>query len=156
MSRNFAAYERHFLIWIGIIGMSLVTRKIAPLEINMPATFAEVDQACVRLEDFLLEHNQSRLLFEVILLAREALVNAVRHGCGMDSRKMVSFKTTLTRTKLTLQIEDPGAGFDWERLCRKQPDPLSEHGRGMTIFQIYSHSVTFNTEGNKITIHKKL
>ena len=136
--------------------MSHAKMKTAPLEINMPATFTEVDRTCRRLEDYLLANQLSHLLFEVILLAREALVNAVKHGCHMDSRKRVIFKTSLTPTKLAMQIDDPGNGFDWKTLCKKQADPLSENGRGMTIFQIYSQSITFNTEGNEITIHKNL
>jgi len=92
--------------------------------------------------------------FDVILLAREALVNAVLHGCQQDPDKQVQFTLALDGDELVMTVEDSGPGFDWREQSHSLVDMSEEHGRGFLIFRCYATDFAYNDKGNRLTLRK--
>jgi serine/threonine-protein kinase RsbW len=95
-------------------------------------------------------------IFAIKLALEEALVNAVKHGNGMDPTKMVRVQFHVTDQRADIAIEDEGHGFNPAEL----PDPLADEnlerccGRGILLMRAYMSSVVFNPAGNKVTMTK--
>lgn len=92
--------------------------------------------------------------FEAELLVREALTNAVLHGCGADPRKQVRCWLRLRGKRLLIAVADEGTGFDWRAARAKSAKPLDRCGRGLEILYRYADQVRFNERGNLVTMIK--
>jgi len=95
--------------------------------------------------------------FEVETALREALANAVVHGCGENPRKQVQFVVACDRERgMTIVVRDPGKGFDPGRL----PSPVegdrlfSVHGRGIYLINQLMDEVEFDDGGREIRMRK--
>jgi serine/threonine-protein kinase RsbW len=92
-------------------------------------------------------------LFAIQLAVEEALVNAVRHGNQMDSRKLVHLRFIIGSKGFRIRIRDEGPGF--------VPDPTDVEnmerptGRGLLMIRHYMHEVTFNAKGNTVTLVRR-
>jgi DNA-binding response OmpR family regulator len=115
------------------------------------------------------------------LAFREVLLNAVEHGnLGISyeekteatergtldalvaarlaeprlGARRVHVEATRTPERITIVVEDEGAGFDWRSL----PDPtdpenlLLAHGRGVLLANLSVEELTFNEAGNRVTL----
>jgi len=95
-------------------------------------------------------------VFAVRLALDEALANAVKHGNQNDPSRSVKVEVGIDDAKVTISIEDEGAGFD--PVCL--PDPTSEEnitrpcGRGVMLMKAYMTQVSFNERGNRVTLVK--
>ena len=121
---------------------------------SIPASFDAIEQlfadfrshcACVRV------HADC---FAAELLLREALTNAVVHGCQNDPAKRVNCAVRMKGSRLTISVEDPGPGFNWRQARVWEADTSSCSGRGMEIFRKYATRFRFNTKGNSVTVVK--
>jgi anti-sigma regulatory factor (Ser/Thr protein kinase) len=93
--------------------------------------------------------------FAAELLVREAVTNAVIHGCHADPGKRVRCYLRLKGRRLLIAIEDDGDGFDW-RAAWSNPAPHSDcSGRGIEILRKYANRVRYSTRGNLVTILKR-
>lgn len=124
------------------------------LRMSLPGTFQAM-------EEFLAEfRRRSHAMmervncFEAELLIREALTNAVLHGCGEDPRKQVRCSLRLRGKRLLIVIADEGQGFDWRAARAKSADALDCSGRGLEILYRYADQVRFNHQGNLVTMIK--
>lgn len=93
--------------------------------------------------------------FAAELLVREALTNAVVHGCHADPRKQVRCSLRLKGRRLLIAVEDDGDGFDWRAARDKLADLSDCSGRGIEIFRKYANRVRYNDKGNAVTIIKR-
>ncbi len=93
--------------------------------------------------------------FGAELLLREALTNAVVHGCRKDPSRQVCCVLRLGNGRLTIAVEDDGEGFDWRAVTQRRTDDGKPCGRGMEILRAYSTRVRFNARGNSVTIVKR-
>jgi len=93
--------------------------------------------------------------FAVELLLREALVNAVKHGCHGDPGKQVRCVLRMRGRRLTIAVRDDGDGFDWRVGRRGRVGPLQTSGMGIPIYREYATRVRFNDRGNAVTIVKQ-
>ena len=123
---------------------------------DLPATL-EAAEAFVaefrQRREFHLEQGQS---FAVELLLREALTNAVHHGCHHDPAMQVHCSLRLRGSRALIVVVDDGNGFDW-RGARDHPATFSDcSGRGIQILRKYGNRVRFNERGNAVTIIKRL
>ena len=50
---------------------------------------------------------------DILIAVGEAMVNAIRHGCACDSTMNVSVKCVAGPSRLSIDIMDPGDGFDY-------------------------------------------
>jgi serine/threonine-protein kinase RsbW len=93
--------------------------------------------------------------FSAELLLREALTNALVHGCREDPSRRIRCAWRLGNARLTIAVEDDGEGFDWRALTGRRSDDGKTSGRGMEILRTYSTRVRFNARGNSVTILKR-
>ena len=121
---------------------------------EIPASLAEVDGLCLQFRSLLMETGtlNSQARFALELLAREALSNAVRHGCYDDARKRVFFECRLGSLCITLKVTDEGPGFDWRAGLLRPADDEAAGGRGLSLFQLYASKVLYNQRGNRILL----
>ena len=96
--------------------------------------------------------------FEVETALREALANAIIHGCGKDTTKEVEFVVACDQERgMLIVVRDPGPGFDPQAL----PSPIagqeifSTHGRGIYLINQLMDEVRFEKGGTEIHMRKK-
>ncbi len=95
--------------------------------------------------------------FEVEMALREALSNAIIHGCKKDPRKMVQFCVACDESRgMLIVVRDPGPGFDPSSI----PSPVvgesihSQHGRGIFLINLLMDEVRFARGGTEIYMRK--
>jgi len=95
-------------------------------------------------------------LFGVRLALEEALVNAIKHGNGMDPGKQVHVDCSFTDDRVTIVIEDEGTGFD----VTEVPDPTTDEnldkpgGRGIMLMRSFMNHIEYNDAGNRLVLEK--
>jgi serine/threonine-protein kinase RsbW len=88
----------------------------------------------------------------------EAGTNAIQHGCPNDDGHRVRLRFVVDPGELVIEVEDPGKGFDPDRL----PDPtspdniLKERGRGIFIMRQMMDELDFDfSKGTRIRMLKR-
>ena len=96
--------------------------------------------------------------FEIELSLREALANAILHGCKGDPNKEVAVSVACAETLgVLLVVRDPGEGFDPMQI----PNPVmgrnvySDHGRGIFLINQLMDEVRFEKGGTEIHMLKR-
>lgn len=133
-----------------------ISHRADGFDLSFSATLENVDQAALETKKFLSRVHAEQQAFDVVLVLREALANAVLDGNRLDANKRVTFSLRLESDTLILEIEDEGEGFDWRRYLGKAPPPSSESGRGLAIMEGYCQDVVFNDRGNKVMLRKHI
>ncbi len=93
----------------------------------------------------------------IILAAREAVLNAIRHGNGGDRSKRFRLRYLVRPAEVLVEVEDEGYGFDPD--CA--PDALQAwedqqpRGRGLFLMRSYASWICFNPTGNRVTICRR-
>lgn len=95
--------------------------------------------------------------FHVELALREALANAIVHGCNNDPTKKVECCVVCTESSdIMIVVRDPGEGF----AVNAVPSPLavenleSTHGRGIYLINQVMDEVSFERNGAEIRMRK--
>jgi len=95
--------------------------------------------------------------YQVELALREALANAIIHGCNNDPSKKVECCVACTESSdVVIVVSDPGQGF----VPSAVPDPLaaenlySTHGRGIYLINQLMDEVSFERNGAEIRMRK--
>jgi serine/threonine-protein kinase RsbW len=95
--------------------------------------------------------------FEVELALREALANAVVHGCGGDCTREIECCVACDESRgMLIVVRDPGRGFDPAAI----PSPIegqnifSSHGRGIYLINQLMDEVHFDKGGTEIRMKK--
>ncbi len=96
--------------------------------------------------------------FEVEIALREALANAIEHGCQGDSGKSIQCCVAGDESgDLVVVVRDPGPGFDPARV----PDPrdgaglFRDGGRGIHLINEFMDEVRFAQDGREIQMRKR-
>jgi serine/threonine-protein kinase RsbW len=98
-----------------------------------------------------------RDVFGVRLALEEALVNAIKHGNGMDPNKSVRIQWRIDPESVCVEIEDEGPGF----IPAEIPDPTAEEnlerpcGRGIMLMRSFMSRVEYQGRGNKVLLEKR-
>jgi serine/threonine-protein kinase RsbW len=129
-----------------------IVQKAGGLELYFSATLKNIDQADKETRKYLSLIGKDEHAFEVLLVMREALHNAVERGCALDHRKNVRYALGLKRDNLTMEVEDEGDGFDWRSIMKRVPEPESDHNRGLAIMQRCSDEIKYNEKGNVVVL----
>ena len=101
-------------------------------------------------------HFEDRDIFGIKLALEEALVNAIKHGNRLDSRKKVRIQIHVSRERIDIGIIDEGPGFNPAQVA----DPLAAenlecpNGRGLFLMRHYMTEVTYHPPGNRLTMSK--
>lgn len=95
--------------------------------------------------------------FEIEMALREALANAILHGCKGDPAKKIECSVTGDREEgIVIVVRDPGSGFDPKSI----PSPTeesnlhSEHGRGILLINKLMDEVKHEQNGTVIRMRK--
>ncbi|MBC7965442.1 MAG: ATP-binding protein [Fuerstia sp.] len=97
-----------------------------------------------------------RDVFAVRLAFEEGLANAIKHGNQMDESKQVRVSCRIDDTKLRVEIQDQGAGFDPAAV----PDPTQEEfierptGRGLLLMRVYMNLCEFADGGRCLILER--
>jgi serine/threonine-protein kinase RsbW len=125
---------------------------------KLPAVLANVDQVCCAAVQAFSQYSvQQKDRFATELLLREALNNAVLHGCQENSLLSFSCSLTISEWGVIIEVSDEGTGFDWHKEPAVPPDDaddifLNETGRGQLIYAIYANSIQYNDAGNGVSL----
>ena len=137
-----------------------ITQNDTSLTIILCSDMDNIDKASNLTKKFLEDRGLSTLAFDVCLVLREGLSNAVRHAHQLDPKKMIHYILQIREDELTIEIEDQGVGFDWQKAMKQmagmEHGPLREHGRGFKIMNKYFSEFTYNDKGNKLFLKKKV
>jgi len=106
----------------------------------------------------------------LIMAFREILLNAMEHGAGFDSEKVVEVSAVRTERAIVYHFRDPGPGFQRDAvphaaIANRPEDPLGhvEHraaqglrpgGFGILIAARLVDELTFNEAGNEVLLIK--
>ena len=95
---------------------------------------------------------------EIELALQEALVNAVKHGCGSDPAKTVRCCVTVDDDgEILIVVRDPGNGFELASV----PSPLSgagllrPSGRGVFLINELMDEVRYEDGGRELRMRKR-
>jgi len=117
-----------------------------------PATAEGIETQCRRAVEMLAEHGLEGHRFSVQLLLREALNNAVFHGSGGNAMRQIRFVFRIAGDAIEMTVGDDGPGFDWRAILARKMDDAAASGRGLAIMMIYADDVSFNEQGNALTL----
>lgn len=110
--------------------------------------------------DRLLAQVPSRWHAEVRLGLQEALVNAVKHGNGLDPHKVISVRYRTSGNRYWWVIEDQGGGFDFRCLCDpaevKKEESVNDCGRGLYILHQVFDEVHWDQGGRQLHLCKRV
>jgi serine/threonine-protein kinase RsbW len=95
--------------------------------------------------------------FEIEMALREALANAVLHGCKGDPTQKVECSVTGDRDQgILIVVRDPGNGFDPASIPSPTDDSNlhSDHGRGILLINKLMDEVKHERNGTVIRMRK--
>ncbi len=129
---------------------------------DMPSRASEIDHLIHEFKSFLESSETGSTYsadrhFEIVLVLREALTNAVFHGNQdrPDARVTFHAQFAADRARLLVRITDDGAGYPLEQ-HKTRMDPTADRGRGIPLMRHFAQAVsmvgselclTFNPEG---------
>ena len=124
------------------------------LELEIASTFDELDRAVEQLQDFIPSLDlDDDLSYRVILLASEALTNAIEHGNKWDKSKHATLLVVMEGDRIELTVTDQGEGIHWT-----QGDPLEEknrladHGRGQFFMRKMADEVYIDEDNCRLDL----
>ena len=93
-------------------------------------------------------------LHDVLLCARESLINALRHGCAGGGVAKLTLCLSPERQILTLIVEDEGPGhdFDCEEHASTATTQLTARHRGLILMRALSNRFKTERRGAKLTM----
>jgi len=131
---------------------------ILRLDLTLPADVNEIDPVVERIMGIVSNMEcGSGKEFEIETALREALANAVVHGCKEDPGKRIQVAVGCDESRGMLNIvRDPGSGFN----PRDIPSPTTgqnvyrAHGRGIYLINELMDEVRFEKGGTEIWMKK--
>jgi len=96
--------------------------------------------------------------FEIETALREALANAIRHGCAHDATQSVEVCVACDEAKgMLIVVRDPGPGFDPATIASPTVghNIYRHHGRGIYLINQLMDEVSFEKGGTEIRMRKR-
>jgi serine/threonine-protein kinase RsbW len=96
--------------------------------------------------------------FEIETALREALANAIRHGCAGDDTKTVELVVACEESRgMLIVVRDPGPGFDPGGIASPTlgQNLYRHHGRGIYLINQLMDEVAFDKGGTEIRMRKR-
>jgi serine/threonine-protein kinase RsbW len=131
---------------------------ILRLDLTLPADVNEIDPVVQRIMAIVSSMEcGSGKDFEIETALREALANAVVHGCKGDPGQKIQVAVGCDESRgMLIIVRDPGTGFD----PRSIPSPTTgqnlyrSHGRGIYLINELMDEVRFEKGGTEIWMRK--
>ena len=129
------------------------------LQVQVPGRLTAITPAVERVMSALRAVPQAHgREFEIETALREALSNAVRHGCREDSTKLVDVEVSCDgQPGVLIVVSDPGRGFDPALVPSPTvgPNVYRHHGRGLYLIRQLMDEVAFARHGAEIRMRKR-
>jgi serine/threonine-protein kinase RsbW len=96
--------------------------------------------------------------FDVGLVLRESLENAVVHSNQEDPGKKVNIRCRCAPgNEITIVVTDQGRGFDFGKIVGNgfTSDPAAGHGRGIQLMKAFMDDVHFERGGSEVHMRKR-
>jgi CheY-like chemotaxis protein/anti-sigma regulatory factor (Ser/Thr protein kinase) len=97
---------------------------------------------------------------DILLAAREAVLNAMKHGCGGDADKRIRFQISFHPASAAVKvwIEDPGPGhqFDFAAYETDAAEKILDEHRGLIFMLHLAHAVNFERSGATVILEFRL
>lgn len=124
------------------------------LKFKIPSTRENVRYVEKYIENARKEYHIDEDIYgNMVVAITESVTNAIIHGNKLDSTKNVDLEMNLTNSKITIEVKDEGAGYNYNDV----PDPtLPENitkpgGRGLFLMKNLCDKVEFYDNGK--TVH---
>ena len=132
---------------------------IVRLQMTIAGTIPAIDPAATKIMEIVRSMSCAKdKEWEIEFAIREALANAVKHGCGDNPEKTVQVSVGCDQARgMIIVVKDPGSGFDPTSL----PSPVvgdqiyAEGGRGIFLINQLMDEVRFRQKGTEIWMRKK-
>ena len=116
-----------------------------------------------RVEEFLLNMNSALHIDDekfgsLLVVVTEAVNNAIIHGNKRNPSKKVVVTCSRRGKVLVIKVKDEGKGFDPDAI----PNPIHEEnllretGRGVFLMRQLMEKVSYNANGNEVTMTMKM
>ncbi len=95
--------------------------------------------------------------FAIETALREALANAVLHGCKSDATKQVHCEISWNeKDGIEILVRDPGAGFNPDLVSNplNYENLIADHGRGIYLIRHLMDEVEYAVGGREIRMRK--
>jgi serine/threonine-protein kinase RsbW len=138
---------------------TLTNGDIEKLKIVIPADVAALEKVGACVNEFLASRQWPvEEVMKVELAVREALANAIRHGCRNDASKLVDCRVTLNAGELLIVVRDPGQGFDVRAVANplERANLFKPGGRGVFLINQLMDGVEFTEGGRQVRMRKRL
>ncbi|MDQ8181257.1 response regulator [Pelagicoccus sp. SDUM812005] len=93
-------------------------------------------------------------LADLLVCLREALINALQHGCQASPHKSATLRLARSPdlSKISIQIQDEGDGhdFDWETHAQAAADTLIPEHRGLIMMHSIPSRIDFFEQGSRV------
>lgn len=127
----------------------------ATLRLVMGSEPLNLERAVEQAESFFKLHlHDTDFIYNIILIASEAITNGMRHGNDFDPDKEVTIEYMVHVDRVEITVEDEGSGFRRESLF----DPLSrehmldEGGRGIFLMEHIADKVDYELDGRRVRV----
>jgi len=132
--------------------MTNQTSSSNALHLRVPAVISSVEMVDDSVSLFLRSNGLLGRAFDIRLVTREAMLNAVTHGAASaDEPKSVYIELEREASTLSIRIENPGVGFDHDR-TPTIPPPTAEAGRGLATMHHYADDIAHTDNGRVVTL----
>lgn len=97
-------------------------------------------------------------LHALLVSVTEAVNNGIIHGNKSDELKHVIVTCSKRGKTLTVKVKDDGPGFKPDEVANPlhEDNLLRTGGRGVFLMKAFMQSVTYNDQGNEVTMVMKL
>jgi len=123
--------------------------------LEIASTFEELERVVDEAESFLAAcFTDDEKVYTGVLLASEAVTNAIEHGNALDESKKVMIDFKASKSVVEIWVEDQGTGFNRADI----KDPLNEEqlladgGRGIFLIEKLADRVAYENNGRRIGI----
>jgi len=96
----------------------------------------------------------SAVLHDILLCTREAVLNALRHGCCSGECACLDFVYHSSSHLLDVHVRDPGSGHDrdWSEALADPGDGMREFSRGLLLIHALPRAVSSRRNGAHLTM----
>lgn len=125
------------------------------LQLVLPSVFDRLEEVVDATQALMDAHGvDDDLAYRVVLLATEAVTNAMEHGNELDADKSVRLDVEVEPAAITIVVEDEGPGFDRSAVENPvAPDNLlAEGGRGIFLIEHMADEVRYEDHGRRVHI----
>lgn len=130
---------------------------IRQLELQLSSTFEDLERAVVKLQAFVgdLQGISEELADRIVLLASEAITNAMAHGNNWEPDKTATVSLVVQKDEVQLEVTDEGRGFALPANINEALSPdkrLNDHGRGLLLMHEFADEVHLADGTNRLRL----